>query len=199
MNEWMVKLQEEEKEPGTIKTYLGSVQHFLNYVMVTVIPGYDFDAINRMGPILKQWRRNLWKGIKIRQYEKNLSDVSRFPMPKDICSLDKSDLTKEALSTLKIYSHLDATVTKKSFCLIRDYIMTNLIFDNASRPGAISNMTLKEFDNALHQEDGYVIRVLRHKNAHMGPANICMPVDLYKSTQAYITFVRKKIDRDTLR
>ena len=45
----------------------------------------------------------------------------------------------------------------------------------------------------LEEEDGYVIRVLKHKNAHMDPANSCMLLDLYKNTQAYITFVRKEL------
>ena len=93
----MTKLRKEEKEPGTIRTYLNSVK----------------------GSLVKDPRKK---------------------------SIPDSHIKGFKLSKLK-------------FCLARDYILTSLMFDNASRPGATSNMILEEFEKAIFRENGYVISV----------------------------------------
>ena len=193
LNGWIVKMESEEKQPGTIKTYLGAVLHFFNYIIITEIKEFDFNQIRKMETLIKQWRRNLWKGIEIRKHQKQLQDMSSFPMPEEISKLDKSEVMQDAISTLKRFSLSESTITKKAFALVRDYLLTRIIFDNASRPGAISNMTLSEFQGALVQEDGFVVRVLKHKTAHKGPANISMSQNVYTNVQRYIRFMRNKL------
>ena len=76
---------------------------------------------------------------------------------------------------------------------MRDYLLVCLIFDNASRPGAIANMTLKEYNNAIIQKDGHVVQVLRHKTAHKGPANISMSSELFRNVHHYIKSMRNML------
>ena len=128
----------------------------------------------------------------IRKHQKQLQDMSSFPMPDEISKLNKSEVTKEAVSTLKI-SRSESTITKKAFTLVRDSLLTSIIFNNASRPGAISYMTLFEFQGALVQKDGFVVRVVKHKTAHKGPANISMSQNVYTNVQGYIMFMRNKL------
>ena len=59
-----------------------------------------------------------------------------------------------------------------NYCEARDYLLTSLIFDNASRPGVISNMTLGEYKRATERVIGYVISVTKHKTVHKDPVNI---------------------------
>ena len=59
-----------------------------------------------------------------------------------------------------------------NYCEARDYLLTSLIFDNASRPGAISNMTLVEYKRATERDIGYVISVIKHKTEHKNPVSI---------------------------
>ena len=106
------------------------------------------------------------KGIEIRKHQKQLQDMSPFPMPDEISQLDKSEVMKDAVSKLKRFSHSENTITKKAFTLVGDFLLMCIIFDNASRPGAISNMTLLKFQGALVQTDGFVVRVVKHKTAH---------------------------------
>ena len=63
-----------------------------------------------------------------------------------------------------------------NYCAVRGYFLISLVFDNASRPEAISNMTLDECKRVTNRDHGYVIRVRKHKVAHKGPLNIaCAP------------------------
>ena len=71
-------------------------------------------------------------------------------------------------------------VTKTNFCLVRDFILTSLIFDNASRPGALSNMTLDEYSRVVFKDGGYVISVKKHKTKHKGPAHIAFSAKNFK-------------------
>ena len=204
LNNWMVKYQEEGRQAGTIKTYLGSVLHLLNFLIITEKTIFEFDKIKKIQVILQQWRRNLWKDIQKRKHEKMLIDIARFPKAEEIIVMDKSERTKGAISTLKRHMCTSPKITRSSFCSVRDYLLMYLIFDNASRPGAISNMTLKEFRDAITQNDGYVIRVLNHKTAHKGPANISMSQELFDNVYNYIKFMRNKLpgirfeDKDTV-
>ena len=59
-----------------------------------------------------------------------------------------------------------------NYCEARDYLLTSLIFDNVSRPGAISNMTLGEYKRATERVIGYVISVIKYKTVHKDPVNI---------------------------
>ena len=47
-----------------------------------------------------------------------------------------------------------------NYCSVRGYLLISLVFDNASRPVAISNMTLDECKRATNRDHGYVIRVI---------------------------------------
>ena len=194
MNEWMSKMHEEGKKPGTIKTYLGSVLHFYNYIEIKGIENFDSEQVKSMEKIIKQWRRNLWKKIRKRKFEKQLSDLARIPSPKDIAALDKSAVVIEARACLDEHKmNGNLPLTRKSYCLTRDFIMTYIILDNASRPGALANMTLKELHSAIRQGNSHLIRVLKHKNEHMGPANLSLTMTLYRSIHFFIKYVRSKL------
>ena len=193
LNMWMVKLQDEGRESGTIKTYLGSVLHLFNFVCITENNLFDFDQMKRMEAVVKQWRRNLWRSIKVRESQKQLIDMERFPTASEISRLDKSERIKEATQTLNRFMSTESKITRKDFCLVRDYILLYLIFDNASRPGAISNMTLKELNHAVCQKDGFVVRVVKHKTAYKGPANISISHDLHKHIHGYVKWLRNKL------
>ena len=47
-----------------------------------------------------------------------------------------------------------------NYCSVRGYLLISLVFDNASRPVAISNMTLDECKRATNRDHGYVIGVI---------------------------------------
>ena len=104
MNAWLSEGEkavdensERKTKNGTLKTYLGSVQHFLRFLFVTQQEGFDPKKINLFEPVIKAWKRDLWKGIKKRSRAKNMEDLGKFPIKNDIRRLDKSLLKEEAV------------------------------------------------------------------------------------------------------
>ncbi|XP_047128536.2 uncharacterized protein LOC124809068 [Hydra vulgaris] len=197
INVWMTKMQDAGREAGTIKTYLGSLVHFYNFVVISGDPRFDendYNKINKMKTVIKVWCKTLWKAIERRKYEKQIEDMKRFPTGEQVCNFDKCDLAKEAINILKAFvADRSLKLNRKSYCLIRDCLIAQVLFDNASRPAAISNMTLGEFKSSVSQNDGIVVRVLHHKNDYKGPANITFQHEVYKRVQMYINFVRQRL------
>ena len=106
---------------------------------------------------------------------------------------------KDAKKTISD-SHIKGfKLSKLKFCLARDYILTSLIFDNASRPGAISNMTLEEFERAIFRENRYVISVKNHKTGYKGPAHIVCTAALFRELAVFKRNFRDKLEGITTR
>ena len=125
-----------------------------------------------MTSIVSQWCRNYYKRIQIEKYSKELEDFAKLPSPEEIKCLDQSDHKKQAI---KIFSRLSCAVAipcRKEYGQVRDYLLTYILLDNASRSGCISNMTLNEYYKAEIQKDrSYIITVKNQKTAATsGPA-----------------------------
>ena len=58
----------QQKKPGTIKTYLGSVKHFYRFALrnneVETLPSFPLDRIQTLEAMIRQWNKILWKSIK---------------------------------------------------------------------------------------------------------------------------------------
>ena len=67
-----------------------------------------------------------------------------------------------------------------------------MCLDNASRTGALANMTCKEFDNAIYEGGMYKVAFLDHKT--LATSGLCMIVftkDLIQAAQIYMNFFPK--------
>jgi len=68
---------------------------------------------------------------------------------------------------------------------------TEIALNNASRSGAIANMTLAEFTSARIVGDQHVVSVAQHKTAHCyGPAKICLSATHFAWLQSYVSVFR---------
>ena len=79
----------------------------------------------------------------------------------------------------------------ENYCAVRGYLLISLVFDNASRPGAISIMTLDECKRAIKRA---IIRVIKHKAAHKGPVNIACAPSLFREVRIYVKYLQNKIE-----
>ena len=71
---------------------------------------------------------------------------------------------------------------------MRDCILCHLIFNNANRTGAISNMIIKEFKSPIQGANSYTVRVVDHKTDYNVPANIVFNANLYSHTEKYLHY-----------
>ena len=83
-----------------------------------------------------------------------LADLARLLQPDDKRVLDKLQHVSEALKILLKLSCVRSSPNRKEFCYVRDYVLTYIILENASRPGCISNMTMTELEKFEMQQDG---------------------------------------------
>ena len=105
-------------------------------------------------PTIKVWNSNLYKKVKKRKYEKQLADIGNFPTEKEIFKIDSSETTKQTLRYLNIHTTTAFDELSRSyFTRVRDYILKNLILNNASLPTANHDMTLCEFNSAKKQAE----------------------------------------------
>ena len=198
MNSWVTNFEAKGRQPGTIKTYLGSLKLFYRFLTITNPSYVDSDPkmVIQMKEIVDQWSRNYAKKVEKAKNAKQLDELSKLPTPEDIKKLDSSDHQKGAIKTLTTFlSIASKTPTRKEFCLCRDYLITNIILDNASRSGCISNMTLKEFDNAEFQQSdcSSIIFVHEHKTSYNGPAMLSLSATLMEHLTVFVEKVRNKV------
>lgn len=51
-------------------------------------------------------------------------------------------------------------INQADYTLLRDYLISQIMIDNANRAGVVAYMTVQEFQRARPQDDRHVVRVL---------------------------------------
>lgn len=172
-------------KPGTTKTYLCSLKHFFNYCTTKNRDIIDLTKIDLITTLIKQWKRSLWKKVRREKHQKDLADLENMPKTEDLLQFDNSDHVKNSIKTLSILSASES-IGRQDFCLVRDYVLSTLILDNCSRPGALANMTLQEFRKAKKEKEAHVVGVCRHKTDYNGPAFISISPELIDDMRKYV-------------
>ena len=189
LNAWVSHFENKGGKTGTIKTYLNSVQQFYDYVAVLGHPSVNVKPsdIQNMKILVSRWCRNYRKKIQIHKHVKMLADLARLPKPDDIRLLDKSQHVSESLKILSKLFCVRSSPSRNEFCHVRDYVFTYIILENASRPGCISNMTMRGLEKTEMQQDGsYIIAVVYHKTiATAGPAMLSITPDLMRHLRIF--------------
>lgn len=82
-------------------------------------------------------------------------------------------------------------INNREYNIVLAYISAVLVFTNAQRPGSIENITVEEYRKRKEIEPGkYIIRVMVHKTASSGPANIIFCKEMEQCLHKYNTFLR---------
>lgn len=174
-------------KPGTVKTYLGAVQLFFKFCVLQKENLLDIESIKKTEYLIKQWKRNLWKNVQREKHAKSLDDLENMPTKDQMEEFDQSAMIKFAIAALKSSrANPGDNLNRQIFCLARNYLISSLILDNSTRPGTLSNMTLKEFSEAKKGNNGYVVAVHKHKTDYNGPAMIAIDEELYDHMHIYL-------------
>ena len=99
-NNWMTKLNNEKKEPGTIKTYLTSVKHFKDFCEAernNILEDQKVSQVNIL--ICKRWNTLRNKAQK-KLHEKEIIAGENFPTDEQILNFGKSEEVKNANTLL---------------------------------------------------------------------------------------------------
>ena len=122
-------------------------------------------------------------------------DLSALITPDKITAFDRSQAVRDAIILLgKLSGAHSIELTQAQYTLVRDYLIAQIMIDNANRAGVIVYMTIQEFERARGEGDRHVVRVLQHKtvNTH-GPAQIVLTSHLYNHLRIFLKEMRSRL------
>ena len=106
---------------------------------------------------------------------------------------EKLSIHDECDYVQKLIQHISNTEHQAVGEAPRNYIMTSLMICNFQRPGAIYNMKLTEFQQAIYikESNRYCILIFGHKTCQQhGPAKIHLSSEMYQLMNNYLRFWR---------
>ena len=194
-DQWLNKF-EKEKQPGTIKSYLGSLNQFYRFLKCeNVGVNASSERLSSLSEQVTLWGRSYRKKSAGRHWEKQMEDISSLRTPDQIRDFETSEVAREAVRLLGKYQEKgDAEPSQPEYTCIRDYLLTVICINNGSRSGALANMTLQEFERATLEDECFVVRVKNHKTlCSHGPANVVLNKSLHRYTKIFIEKFRNQL------
>ncbi|XP_057304499.1 uncharacterized protein LOC130641636 [Hydractinia symbiolongicarpus] len=195
-NQWLLNF-EKRRKAGTIKSYLHSLCHFYKYILCdTPVLFKDFvKDCPSMIVIMENWIVEYRKKAKSDKWMKDLEQLDQLITAEEVKTFDNSTHVSNCRRNIKEVLATGKVPTFKQFTSVRDYILTYLCLDNASRTGALANMTTKEFMTGKMENGVYIVSVFNHKTiATSGPATICFTANLYKESSIFFQHFRNRLE-----
>ena len=190
-------LQNKSKAPGTLRSYLTSLQLFLTYLtgrkyhprsMPSLSP-FLKDIFGQMIPALKGWRACIDSFSQDSQLRKYIGKCDALITNDDIDNLKKSKPYLEGASIIDL-AETGASITSRQFTLVRDYLLCRLTLATGTRPGALNNVLLSDYETSRVSEGNRIILVPKHKRTKDGPAMLGMDPLMQKEMATYVSHIR---------
>ena len=196
-DEWLNKF-EKEKKPGTVKSYLGSLNQFYAFLKCeNVDVGSSVNQLENLSQQVKLWISSFRKKSLDRFWEKRMDDMSSMRTPEQVRAFDTSEVAREAIRLLGEYQDRcdEEEPTQSEYTTVRDYLLTSVCINNGSRSGTLANMTLREFKQANKKDDCFIVRVKDHKTfTKHGPVNVVFNATLHQYTEIFIVKFRNRLN-----
>ena len=194
---WLIHFENSGRTPATVKAYPLSLRHFYSFVIAdepvelakfkVKCPALILNCTDWISLFRKKQTKNRWK--------KDLKQLTQLFKAEEIQQLDSSDLVKYCQKTFQEMRSVQKPPTLRQFSNARNYILMYLCLDNASRTGALANMTVGEFKQAQLKNGSYRINVVDHKTiGTSGPACIVARYELFQEMLVYFERMRNTLD-----
>ena len=182
---WLTEF-EKIRKAGTVKSYCHSLRFFYRFLDSDkpMEAKTFFPKLSEMVIVMDGWISVYRKLAKGHKWKKDMEQLEQLLTSADFLKLDNSEYQKKC----KFISngHSKTKLKMLEFTRARDYLLMQMCIDNASRTGALANMTLGEFGNAKYTGESYVISVFNHKTVGArGPADIVLTPSLFKEANIY--------------
>lgn len=151
---------------SSIKSYLMSLQHYCSFLVADQPRGVRFgkEDVLSLREKLIRWSASYKRVNTRRRWEKMEDDRSGLKTPDKIREFERSQAAREAIIiTGQLCGAHAIQITREKYTLVRDYLIAQIMIDNANRAGVVTCMTGKEFERATLEGDRYVVGILHHK------------------------------------
>lgn len=148
-----------DKMPGTVKSYLGSLKDFLNYLQIKKIMAEEARVVVLS---VNRWAAALNKRVRERAIERLVIDDETCISTEDVASFRKSSTVAGVWQLIEEFREGDI-LDQRTHARVRDYLMLEVLLTNGQRAGAISAITLGHLQKATKEEGGVQISISNHK------------------------------------
>ena len=191
-------LDSKQKRPGTIISYLTSLEKFYKFARDKQYDNDDNFILS--SPTLEQIIRNseqmtsrravVRKNYNTKERHRRLKEMKTRITVEDVADIDSTEPATRALGLLK--EAPKRKISPQEFCVVRDYLVASLELQNGQRPGPLETLTMQDYeDRETDQATGTVtVHAPCHKRSIGGPAPIAMSRSLAKKVSIYVEHVR---------
>ena len=126
-DKWLTSFKK-EKCPGTVKSYLASLNHFYIFAKCEKLEGVAAteEQLSLLSVQVKLWNKSIQRLVKGRFWEKRMDDLSSSRKPEQIKAFDLSKVARDAVKVLGKFqdkSSVDVP-SNAEYTLVRDYVLT---------------------------------------------------------------------------
>ena len=191
-------LEQKKKRPGTIISYLTSLEKFFKFAIRKQKEGDPklklsakvVESMKEASSDIPAWRSVVRKQYKTDEWRTQLREMKTRVRPDDVKDLNTTEPGKKAIELLKKAPYVELSVTQ--YCNVRDFLIASLEMQNGQRPGPFETITMEDYEDAEVDEDTgtKTIYAPDHKTSTSGPAPISMSKSLSKKMAIYVEHVR---------
>ena len=193
LNKWLNHF-ELCRKAGTVKSYLHSLRLFYKFIICEEVEKDYISECPSMIVAMENWL-TVYRRKSKKDRWKDLDDFNNLLESKDFIALDNSKLVTYCKKVLIDLKRTDQTPSFKQFTSVRDYLVIYLCIDNASRTGAVANVTCREFLKARFENNTYQVAVFNRKTVGTsGPANIVFSLLLHREAFIYYEKFRNHLE-----
>ena len=198
-----------KKGAGTLKSYLTSLQMFLEYATkkgkrpnLPSLSDEDRNTLSDLAGSLKGWWRHITKKTSSAEWDKYLDECEHLLTNKEVHDIMNSEAAVEGRKALIAAETAECVddLTIAQYCAARDMLNATLTRSCAARPGSLESATLDMFAKAKWDEQRRkkVMLVTSHKREEDGPAPIPMDADTVFLMEVFIKKLRPAVsDNDS--
>ena len=183
-------LQAKSKAPGMLISYLCSLELFLTYVtgrkydpkqMPRLSPDLK-DTFRSLIPALRGWRACVDSFTQDSQLRNYIAECDSLITTEEIKNLRSSKPYLEGANLIHM-AERGEKLSLRQFTLVRNYLLTRLTLATGTRPGALNNVLVTDYETSRVSESNRIILVPKHKRTKDGP-------DMQKEMAVFVEKIR---------
>lgn len=128
----------------------------------------------------------IFSGLLLSKY---IAECNSLITNQDVTNLCNSKPYLEDASLIQ-QADAGAKLSLRQFTLARDYLLCRLTLATATRPGALNNVLVTDYEASRVSEGNHIILMPKHKRTKDGPAMIAMDQQMQAEMASYVQKIR---------
>lgn len=190
-------LENETKAPGTMISYLTSLEKFFvfvvsdKYIVKQMPPLHpnDKEIFRSVIPALKGWRSTVDNETQSAQNRRYIRECDDLLTPDEIRQIKESRPFSEGMKCL-MEAKMGKKMSQQNFADARDLLLVKLTLATGTRPGALEHALIEDYETAQEEDGNKIILVPKHKRSKDGPAMLGMDREMQGLMKVYMEIIR---------